>query len=61
MQLEFVYGRTREELDEKVERMIASGWRRLTGEVHVIPSGIMSDHLEVPNFVYFSQSIIKDA
>lgn len=60
MQLEFVYGRTREELDENVERMIAAGWKKFTGEVHVIPSGITSDHVEVPNFVYFLQSVIKE-
>lgn len=59
MQFEFVCGRTREELDEKVERMIAAGWKRFTGDVHVIPSGITSDHVEVPNLVYFLQSVIK--
>lgn len=60
VQFEFVYGRAREELNEKVERMIAVGWKRFTGVVHVIPSGITSDHVEVPNFVYFSQSVIKE-
>lgn len=60
VQFEFVYGRTREELDEKVGRMIGAGWRRFTGVVHVIPSGITSDYLEAPNFVYFLQSVIKE-
>lgn len=60
MQFEFVYNRTREELNERVERMIAAGWKRFPGVVHVIPSGITSDHLGVPDFVYFSQSVIRE-
>lgn len=60
MQFEFIYGRTRTELKEKVEKKLADGWRKFTGEVHVIPSGIVSDTIEVPNFVYFSQSVIKE-
>jgi hypothetical protein len=60
MQFEIVYGKTRAELDEEVEKKIADGWRRYTGEVHTIPSGITSQHVKVPNFVYFSQSVIKE-
>jgi hypothetical protein len=60
MQFEFVYGRSQTELNTKVEKKIAEGWKRFTGEVHAIASGITSEQVEVPNFVYFSQSIIKE-
>lgn len=61
MQFEFVYGRTRDELDREVEKKLADGWKRFTGEVHTIPSGMTCDKGEVPNFVYFAQSVIKEA
>lgn len=61
MQFEVVYGRTRAELDEEVEKKLADGWKRFTGEVHTIPSGMMCDKVRVPNFVYFVQSVIKEA
>jgi hypothetical protein len=60
MQFEFVYGKNQADLNEKVEKKIVEGWERYTGEVHTIVSGITSDNVEVPNFVYFSQSIIKE-
>lgn len=60
MKFEFVEGRTRAELNEKVKKKIADGWKIFTGEVHTVPSGITSKDVEVPNFVYFLQSIIKE-
>lgn len=59
MKFEFVYGRTRAELNQKVATKLAEGWEEFTGEVHVIESGITSENVIVPNFVYFSQSVIK--
>lgn len=59
MQFEFIYGRTRAELSQKVAAKLADGWEEFKGEVHMIESGISSDNIRVPNFVYFSQSVFK--
>ena len=59
MPFDIIYGRTKTKLNEEIEKKIAEGWERY-GEVVITQPKLMSDSIEVPMFVYYSQSVIKE-
>jgi len=56
--LAIIYAGTRAKLNTEVEKRIADGWER-SGEAVIIQPEITTN-LEVPKFVYFSQTVIKE-
>jgi hypothetical protein len=58
MQFEIIYAGTQPRLKEKIEKRIADGWE-MRGEAMIIEPEVTTD-LEVPKFVYFSQTMIRE-
>jgi len=58
MQFEIIYAGTQARLREQIEKRIADGWE-MRGEAMIIEPEVTTD-LEVPKFVYFSQTMIRE-
>lgn len=56
---EIIYAGTQAKLNDQVTKKIADGWERL-GDVVLIQLNWTGSNIEVPKFVYFSQSVIKE-
>ena len=59
MQFDIIYAGTQAKLDEQVERKLAEGWER-RGDVILIQPDFSGSNIEVPQFVYYSQIVIKE-
>jgi hypothetical protein len=59
MQLEFMCAGTLAKLSEQVEKKIAEGWER-RGDVAIIEPDYSGSNIELPQFVYFLQTVVKE-
>lgn len=59
MQFEILYGGTQEKLNEQVQARIAEGWET-RGDVTLIRPDYSGSTIEVPQFVYYAQIVVKE-
>ncbi len=59
MQLEFMCAGTLAKLSEQVEKKIAEGWER-SGDVAIVEPDYSESNIELPQFVYFLQTVVKE-
>lgn len=59
MQFDIIYASTPAKLDELVAKKIAEDWER-RGDVILIRPDYSGSNIEVPQFVYYSQVVIKE-
>jgi hypothetical protein len=59
MDLEFMCGSTLAKLNEQVQKKIAEGWER-RGDVAIIEPDYSESNIELPQFVYFLQTVVKE-
>jgi hypothetical protein len=60
MQFEILYAGTQKKLDEQVRARIAEGWET-RGDATLIRPDYSGSNIEVPQFVYYSQVVVKEA
>ncbi len=59
MQFEILYAGTQEKLNEQVQTRLAEGWET-RGDVTLIQPDYSGSTIEVPQFVYYSQIVVKE-
>lgn len=59
MQFDIIYAGTQAKLNKEVEKKIAEGWER-RGDVIIIEPDYTGSNIELPKFIYFSQTVVKE-